>query len=452
MIKVNSIEMTGAHGVVDESLSGNTHEDNLFSTAKLKEVLKPLLASMRILGIIYGEVYRTSMRRERSNTVKPHDNGTGVNFTDTKRHSFELSNGENDQYDSGIIFENSVETLKDKNEAKKTTSDHSVHIAIPSSLERHDDRFQADVVQHKRGSKSFWKSVLGLFLSIIVVTSSCSWMTYSVFMIMVAENVMEIMRRFVISLWFALCLFQVVITLFVTSYRCKVQLKSRFDKFVEAINMVQMRSISQLKKCIRKLVIIAWILVIFNTMIIITAFYYPDLKIRTDCRAIFFSSCLWAQNNTDTLTAIYTVGHYFISGSWAIPTCFYVCLCTVVVACFDDLFERTSSAILNKRKIDITAIRQEYVKLCHLLAALNDLLSPLGIFIFAIYIPLICLNINICIQTFDADSVINRVGYIFWIISNALLLLVTSISGAQVNNAVGLTNERTNERTNEWKN
>ncbi|XP_028515897.1 uncharacterized protein LOC114575367 [Exaiptasia diaphana] len=61
---------------------------------------------------------------------------------------------------------------------------------------------------------------------------------------------------------------------------------------------------------------------------------------------------------------------------------------------------------------------------------------------FSIYFPVICLNINIGIRTFEpGHSVIHRVAYVSWMVLNSSILFLISLNGARVNEAAGRLSE-----------
>lgn len=357
--------------IEDGNDNGPIHNYSLCDASRIKATLKPLFASMRILGIVYGDVFQAC--RLKPNSVQP---------------------SEDFDYD-----------------AKQETVNGS---------------------QGKR-----WWHYLGLCFSIIVGVLNFGVFFHQVYEAAMSHTLMDVMTRVFMLLWVVLCLLQHVICVFVTSHRTKKNPLNRFDKLVKAILSVRAASVARARNSVRYTVIMGWICYILNITVVISGSHYPDYETRNSIRAVFNGKSNLTVAHNDAITYAYAIVLPFMCGSWTIPTCFYIALCLLVAGLFNDLFERASNAIMEKKSINLQDLRQEYVRLCNVLSALNDLLSPLGMSMFAVYIPLICLNINVCIQTFDRDSVINRVAYIFWISGNVFILLVVSICGAQVNNSVG---------------
>ncbi|KAK3753046.1 hypothetical protein QZH41_001200 [Actinostola sp. cb2023] len=60
---------------------------------------------------------------------------------------------------------------------------------------------------------------------------------------------------------------------------------------------------------------------------------------------------------------------------------------------------------------------------------------------FFVYIPVTCINLNLCITTWQTSSIIVRMSYIFWIVAMVAMLLICSIAGARVNNAASRLSE-----------
>ncbi|KAK3734990.1 hypothetical protein QZH41_015091, partial [Actinostola sp. cb2023] len=273
----------------------------------------------------------------------------------------------------------------------------------------------------------------GLCFCTFVAAILWAFVIYEIRCTLIAPEFMEVLRRIVFVGWFLLCACQQLICLLTTSSPRKARPLTRFDKFVKAVALVRAENISQTQKSVKTIVIVGWAAIAMNIIIVMTAFYAPNDAVRRSSREIFFGNSNW----TNQVSYIFTSGvHILVNGNWIFPMCFYVTLCQVVAGRFDEIFARAASAISKKKSLNLASLRREYAQLCHVVSALDDILSPLGVFTFAIYIPLVCLNINVCIHTFEHDSIINRIAYTCWISCNITILLICTIAAARVNNSV----------------
>jgi len=455
----NDIEMTSV------SSESNTEpcidETDLLTVAKLREILKPLIISMRCLGIVCGDLFQEESKNK-MNSVKTYDND--VQLQSQGVDGFILQNQNTEQL---AVQNTNAKALEDREKhfpKNDSVKNDARHINLQNSGGTRDEHFQFDNTdnspniaqisklrpplgrdfqgKHTEPEKNIncfaviW-TALGACMGIYIMISLIAWSVFFFYLTITSKGVFAIMKESIIFFWVFLTTCQ-VLTCLLTTYRSKSRPMSRFDKFVKAIRMVRLKDVSKPTKFIKMVVLIAWMTIICNALVAWFAVYSPDDSIRPKAQEVFFGGSDFVKNNSNIITNSWSLIHFFANICWVLPSVYYILLCYLVATCFDEHLEKVSAAILNahEKKINLRDIRLEFVRLCHVLRALNDLLSPLGMVLFSIYIPLICVNINVCIQTFEQDAVITKVAYLFWITTNSAFLLMTAIAGAHVNDSV----------------
>jgi len=288
-------------------------------------------------------------------------------------------------------------------------------------------------VEKKRvTSKAFFGKCISAFITLLLLATCCYGFTN---IISTPGNFLDILIQSIVVLWFLLCLCQQLICVVSTSRRQRFKL-SKFGQFLKEFRLVKASKIPEDRRAVKVVLGLCWAVIFFNIFICSLMFYFPYESVRTYSRKMFLG--VRNSNDSDIATHIYTPIHAILTGVWILPTAYYVIPCLLVARRFNDVFERASNAIHVKKNIDLVSLRREHVQLCHVVSALDEVLSPLGLVSYAIYIPLTCINLNVCITTWQTSSIIMRLSYIFWIISTVTVLLVCSIAGAYVNNSVRL--------------
>ncbi|KAK3735708.1 hypothetical protein QZH41_010153 [Actinostola sp. cb2023] len=285
-------------------------------------------------------------------------------------------------------------------------------------------------VKNKRATTTafFGKCLCG-FVTLLLLATCCFGMK-NIFS--TSGNFLDILMQSIVPIWFLLCLCLQLICVVSTSRRQRFK-SSKFGQFLKEFTLVKASKIPEDRRAMKVVLGLCWAAIFFNIFICSLMFYFPYESVRTHSRKMFTGAR--NSNDSDIATHIYTPIHAILSVSWILPTAYYVIPCLLVARRFNNVFERASNAIHVKKNIDLVSLRREHVQLCHVVSALDEVLSPLGLVSFAIYIPLTCINLNVCITTWQTSSIIMCLSYIFWIISTVTVLLVCSIAGAYVNNS-----------------
>ncbi|XP_031574524.1 uncharacterized protein LOC116308271 [Actinia tenebrosa] len=351
------------------STENKAREENMFKLDKIKIILKPLHFSLRCFGLAYDGAFQGLSSK--FNSIEPENN------TPTDSNDIEAGNE----------------------------------------------------VDNRRQPMQSSKCNLGKCYCIAISVAMCYQVIVSFMNFFDAKNFLDIMQTSVPVAWMTLCASQQLV--FFRASCTTIKKMSKFGKFLKELVSVKANDMSSTARQIKAIVLVAWLAYITNTFIVSFGLIFSadETTGRNEFREILVGK---RYENFLIITYIYLSINLFLSGVWLFSTAAYVALCVLVAKRFDDVFKRTSAAISLKKSLNFAALRKEHVQLCHVVSALDDTLSPSCLVYYAIYIPITCVSLNVCIITFEESSTIKRVAFIFWIISNVIILFLVSVSGALV--------------------
>lgn len=201
--------------------------------------------------------------------------------------------------------------------------------------------------------------------------------------------------------------------------------KSRFEKFISYLRLVQSKSI-RLEKTKSKgkiyLVVSGFFIVAVGIGGIYILVHILDMN--------FGNHKPW--NAWSGFRIIYPFFLTIGVALWLLPMVFYCTTCLLLEALFDDLDMRKAS-------LDLTTLRLEHYSLCRVVELADNLLSPAILMVVGLCIPFICFALY-QIAKIDHFPKQETLGFlvitIIWLLASSAELAVVMIFGSKVNDKV----------------
>ena len=271
-------------------------------------------------------------------------------------------------------------------------------------------------------------SVARIYCTAIVASHWCSFVMSIVSLCVEGSSVLEnVYTLITFGMWHFLS--AIVATTCLVVLPLNEGKRSRFETFVH--NLIEIKvDLATLKLYSKRGLILAIFIFLASTLIIVAAFQLmPNLTIA------FYKP----YKDWDGFRIFCLVSVILNCIVWLLPTLIFCITCLVLERQFD-CFCRRVFFLDSNQSLDITALKEEYQKLCETVSLADKIFSPLLLEVISVNIPLLCFNFHAVInppKTSEGSSItFPIIGGAYWLLGSAAILCLITVFGSKVNEKV----------------
>ena len=265
-----------------------------------------------------------------------------------------------------------------------------------------------------------WRYVCAVFCCLMVLGQ---WFNVAIPLVCVFFHGTKIYTLLFFDMWCLLVALNITVSLVVlplTGVR-----KSRFEKFISYLRLVQSKSI-RLEKIRSK----------GKIYLIVSGFFIVAVGIAGIYIIVHILDMNFGDHKPWNVWSGFRIIYpFFLTigvALWLLPMVFYCTTCLLLEALFDDLHMRQAS-------LDLTTLRLEHYRLCRVVELADNLLSPALLMVVGLCIPFICFalyHIAKIAHLPKQEALGFLVITLIWLLASSTELAVVMTFGSKVNDKV----------------